>query len=89
MNTLVFHKIKSVPKGRISSIFFLKIIKIKRKFGGTFVGGSVYCLQNRTVMMPQKEGGCIVPYRDTSRALHDRCESIKLDHQIWIGDCGT
>ncbi len=79
-----------------ASIFsFLK--KIKNKKWGfrqpdrlrPFVRGSVYSLQNWMFMMPQTEGGCIVPYRDTSRVHHDWHESSMLEHQIWGGGCWT
>ena len=91
-DTLVFHKIKSVPEGRIN-IFFSKIKKIKNRGGRQpdrlrpFVRGSVYCSQNWTFVMPRKEGGCIAPHRDMSRARRDRHESSKLEHQIWVGGC--
>jgi hypothetical protein len=48
---------------------------------------TVYRLQNWTFVVPRKEGGRIVPYRDTSRARRDRRESSELEHQTWVGGC--
>jgi hypothetical protein len=70
IDTLVFHKIKSVS--------FQKEKRKRKNRGGRqpdhlrpFVRGSVYRSQNWTFVMPQKEGGCIAPHRDMSRAHHD------------------